>query len=161
MDVEAKVVETEAKVETEADKAAKAAALLALVGAEFAGKAVADRLSGGALSLNEAKALGVDKDLSFKCATAPYLSTQHVFERIDASSYYHADTGAHVKGHLYGKCVNCGNTFNDMISRANQDAIPSLYFCPQAAQRQATGGRGGYGGGRGSGQRRPRVEPQQ
>lgn len=103
---------------------------------ELQAAAIRALISNGSLCIREARRLGVDKDPNFVPATAAYLNTQHAFARIDPASYTHPDLCIDVKGHLFGPCIHCGRTFEDMAARPDQDAIPSLYYCAKYAERR-------------------------
>lgn len=97
---------------------------------EFALAAIKDKLASGTLSVHECKKHGIPLDTEgLVLATAPYLNYEHRFVRIDPESYYHERMSRQVKGHLYGACIKCGKTFDQLRMEPDQDAVPSLFWC--------------------------------
>jgi hypothetical protein len=88
----------------------------------------------------KAKRLGVDTIQGFKPLCAPYLKTEHLFERIDEEEYEHPLYGK-VSGFQYGPCTLCGKTL-DELAKLPQQQKPNLFLCMEKHQKAVALGYG-------------------
>ncbi len=86
----------------------------------------------------KARRLGVDTIEGFKPQCAPYLKTEHLFERIDEESYEHESYGP-VSGFLYGPCVLCGKTL-EWLAAQPAHLKPNMFLCMEKGQKAAAMG---------------------
>lgn len=88
----------------------------------------------------KARRLGVDTIEGFKPQCAPYLKTEHLFERIDEESYEHEVYGQ-VNGFQYGPCVLCGKSI-EWLAAQPAGLKPNLFLCMEKHQKASAMGYG-------------------
>lgn len=110
--------------------------------------AVRNDARSGKMLRRVAEVLGIvdNKEIGWVPPTVPYIKTEHQFERLDEEYYDHPLHGK-VSNHLYGKCIYCGKTF-DELKVYPQDQRPSLTLCNAHQKKKDAQGahkrQGGY-----------------
>lgn len=116
----------EAKAEEEALLKEKLEALLAAEKekrSSAADAALLRDLRGRVYTRAEAKEIGMDQHKEFKCKTAAYIKTDHVFEVIDEIK----DNRGKVIRQVYGNDIHTGESFEDCMARPQDfDNGPTL-----------------------------------